>query len=39
MSDLNAELHILVGAAVLLCQHLIAREGESWLKRWGLWPR
>ncbi len=30
---------IVVGAVVLLGQHLLAAEGESWLKRWGLWPR
>jgi hypothetical protein len=30
---------IVVGAVVLIGQHLLAAEGESWLKRWGLWPR
>jgi hypothetical protein len=30
---------IVVGAIVLVGQHLLAAEGESWLKRAGLWPR
>jgi hypothetical protein len=29
---------IVVGAIVLVGQHLLAAEGESWLKRWRLWP-
>ncbi len=30
---------ILIGAVILVGQHLLAAEGESWLKRWGLWPQ
>lgn len=30
---------IVVGAVVLIGQHLLVAEGESWLKRWGLWPQ
>ena len=29
---------ILVGSLVLLAQHWLADEEESWLKRLGLWP-
>lgn len=29
---------ILVGALVLVGQHFVAAEGESWLKKLGLWP-
>jgi hypothetical protein len=28
-----------IGAAILLLQHFLAAEGESWLKKLGLWPR
>ena len=30
---------IFVGALILLGQHLLADEEESWLRRLGLWPR
>lgn len=30
---------IVVGAGILLLQHFLAAEGESWLVRMGLWPR
>lgn len=29
---------VLVGAAILVAQHLLAAEEESWLRRMGLWP-
>lgn len=30
---------ILVGSLILLGQHLLADEEESWLRRLGLWPK
>ena len=30
---------IVVGSVILVAQHLLADEEESWLKRMGLWPR
>jgi len=27
-----------IGAGILILQHLLAAEGESWLKQLGLWP-
>lgn len=27
-----------IGAGILLLQHWLAAEGESWLKKLGLWP-
>lgn len=29
---------IVVGSLVLLAQHFLADEEESWLRRMGLWP-
>jgi hypothetical protein len=29
---------IVVGSFILLGQHLLAAEEESWLRRMGLWP-
>jgi hypothetical protein len=30
---------IVVGAFILLAQHFLAAEGESWLNKSGAWPR
>lgn len=30
---------IVVGSIVLVGQHLLAAEGESWLRKLGLWPQ
>jgi hypothetical protein len=29
---------IVVGSLVVLAQHFLAAEEESWLRRWRLWP-
>jgi hypothetical protein len=29
---------IVVGSLILLGQHLLANEEESWLRQMGLWP-